>query len=170
MVYFPIGSFGNDLRRGFGRAIGLALICSVSMALAAPPTSTQPPSSEPHGAAAATRVKPLGASSRVSPELLALSAGYVSQQGRDSDKEFGSGQHALRLRGSTVLIDCTAKESGAKLLKDLEALGLVGGSAYGNGVSGWLPIAAISALTELPSLGLARAAAAATGHAAGSGL
>jgi hypothetical protein len=68
---------------------------------------------------------------------------------------------APQVRGDRVLIDATAVASGTDLLRDLEALGLRNGVAYGRVVSGELPIEAIpqaAALTGLKGAAPARAA------------
>ena len=68
---------------------------------------------------------------------------------------------APTVRDDRVLIDATAVGSGADLLRDLEALGLRNGVAFGRVVSGELPIAALpqaAALTRLKRATPARAA------------
>ncbi len=64
----------------------------------------------------------------------------------------------LDTRGDFVLIDATATESAESLLSDLRALGLVGGTAMGNLVSGRLPVSAIGAAENLPALQFIRLA------------
>ena len=99
----------------------------------------------------------------VSAELLSLYTEFEAHQQEGSSAAFGPRDPALRVKDGAVLMDCTATEDGAMLLRDLEALGLFRGSVYGTAVSGWLPIAAIPELARLPSLGLARASQPATG-------
>lgn len=55
-----------------------------------------------------------------------------------------------------VAIDAIAAEDAATLLKDLEALGLEDAASFGKVVSGWLPMAAIEQMAQLPSLNHAR--------------
>jgi hypothetical protein len=55
--------------------------------------------------------------------------------------------------GDYILIDARSTGDGAELLQRLAALGLQGGSYYGNMVSGRLPLSAVESALELPVLG-----------------
>ena len=59
---------------------------------------------------------------------------------------------AAVVREDRVLIDATAVGAGADLLRELEALGLRNGVAFGRMVSGELPIAALPRAAALPGL------------------
>ncbi len=65
------------------------------------------------------------------------------------------------IRGDHVLIDATAVGDGADLLRELQALGLRNGVAFGRMVSGELPIAALPSAAALVDLRGARPARAA---------
>jgi len=61
--------------------------------------------------------------------------------------------------GDKVVIDASSSDGDtAALLAELEALGLENGAAWGNTVSGFLPIASLEAAAGLASLGSARGA------------
>ncbi|ESA34967.1 subtilase family protease [Leptolyngbya sp. Heron Island J] len=62
---------------------------------------------------------------------------------------------SLQTYGDGVIIDAIAHRDPQQLLADLENLGFAG-SAFGDTVSGWLPLTSISALADLENLRSAR--------------
>ena len=66
-------------------------------------------------------------------------------------------------RDGRVLIEATASGDARVLLRDLEALGLRDGVAFGRVVNGWLPVESFPAAQRLASLAFVRPAGAGTG-------
>ena len=64
----------------------------------------------------------------------------------------------LSLVRDRVLLDATAQDDSARLLAQLEQLGLEHGAVYGRMVSGRLPVASLAAAALLPELRFARPA------------
>lgn len=99
-------------------------------------------------------------SPRISPELIALYYEYSSQPAAARKEPFRTGNVLVRIIDDHVLVDAVASGDVNVLKADLVALGLRDGVSFGRVVSGQLPISSIPSLSELASLGLARAAAA----------
>lgn len=66
-------------------------------------------------------------------------------------------------RDGRVLIEATASGDARTLLRDLEALGLRDGVAFGRVVNGWLPVESFAAAQRLASLAFVRPTGAGTG-------
>jgi hypothetical protein len=97
---------------------------------------------------------------KISPELVALYDEYSSQPESKRKEPFSSNGVLVRITDGHVLVDAVASGDVNVLKADLVALGLRDGVSFGRVVSGQLPISSIPSLSELASLGLARAAAA----------
>src|SRR5262245_34911515 len=94
-------------------------------------------------------------SSKVGPELLALSESYRDAQRTGSP--FRPSDPMLRVVDDRVLVDATAVTDSEALKADLVQLGMRHAVAFGRIVSGELPIAAIPSLATLDSLAFVRA-------------
>jgi hypothetical protein len=93
--------------------------------------------------------------SKLSPELNAL---YEEYSAAKSPADFHSQNTMIRVIGDRVLIDAVASADVADLKSDLTTLGMKDAVAFGRMISGQLPISALPALVNLPSLQFARAA------------
>jgi hypothetical protein len=137
------------------------LVGALVLACSGPPSSTEPvaggPVMESSGREAATTRPGDKPSSKVSPDLLALSEAY--REARRRGVAFEPGSAVLRIVDDRVVIDATAAGDTVALEADLIALGLRHAAAFGRVVSGELPIDAIPGLDTLASLAFARPAA-----------
>ena len=97
---------------------------------------------------------------KISPELVDLYNEYSSQPKSKPKEPFSTKGVLVRIIDGHVLVDAVASGDVNVLKADLVALGLRDGVSFGGVVSGQLPISSIPSLSELASLGLARAAAA----------
>lgn len=93
----------------------------------------------------------------VSQELRDLKAEYDAFVKDHPPEAFTPSHPLIRIKNGLVLIDASATGDAAALLAELQALGLEGGAAYGNMVSGSLPITAIDDLEDLEHLRFVRA-------------
>ena len=100
-----------------------------------------------------------GPLSKVDSQLAALgldhsSMALAAQSFTSTVQQFAQ---SISSDGQYVLVDATAVDgSGASLLDQLEAIGLLDGSSFGAVASGWLPIDEIEALAGLGDLNFAR--------------
>ncbi len=99
---------------------------------------------------------------KVSEDLLALRGELEAHVGSRTAVPFLPSNRFLRAANHGVTIDAVAADGAEALLRDLEALGLRNGSAFGRMVSGRLPIEAIEAAGRLQSLRFVRPAYMAT--------
>jgi uncharacterized repeat protein (TIGR01451 family) len=140
----------------------LVLLCTLALALlaSASPSFT----ATPIVLATPNDYKPkLGALAPLGGDLAGLHTEYLAymrQVDAQADK-FEPTNELVRVAGGKVVIDATARGDTAALLRELEALGLERGTAYGRMVSGWLPIDALDEAGALATLNHARAAYAA---------
>ena len=99
---------------------------------------------------------------KISSELTDLYDEYSSQLKSKRKEPFSTSGLLVRIIDGHVLVGAVASGDVNVLKADLVALGLRDGVSFGRVVSGQLPISSIPSLSELASLGLARAAAATT--------
>jgi hypothetical protein len=126
---------------------------------AEPPTTESETVQEPSEMKQALADK-TGSMPKLGPNLIALYRSYqdyMAAGGADSGA-FAPEGVLLRVEEDRVLIDAVADKNAEDLKRDLEALGLVKGSAFGRVVSGRFPIEALPAAAALESLRFARAA------------
>jgi hypothetical protein len=103
---------------------------------------------------------PLQTSTKMSDDLKQLFYDYTDHAASRASEAFRSINPVIRVIDQRVVIDAVAAGSTEVLKADLESLGLRQSIAFGRIVSGELPITAIPAMAELPSLNFARAATA----------
>jgi hypothetical protein len=98
--------------------------------------------------------------SKIGPELISLYEQYSAYVASHNAGTFRSADPLVRVVDDRVVIDAVAADDVNVLRADLVALGMQQAVAFGRVVSGQLPISAIPAMANLPSLNFARAAAA----------
>jgi len=100
-----------------------------------------------------------GSLAKLDSNLIALYRAYedYTASGGADGRPFDAGNGSMRVDDGLVLIDAVADSNAEDLKRDLEAIGLVKASAFGRVVSGRLPIEALPAAADLPSLRFARA-------------
>jgi cysteine-rich repeat protein len=95
---------------------------------------------------------------QVPTDLARLHAEYVAHKRARTAAPFRSANALMPVSNDRVFIDAVAAGDVDALEADLRALGLEQAAVFGRTVSGRLPLAAIDALSHLPSLKLARPA------------
>ena len=97
--------------------------------------------------------------SKVAPELVALYDEYSAYLASQKTGPFRPANPLVQVIDDRVVVDAVASGDVDALKSDLVSLGMREAVAFGRIVSGQLPISAIPAMTTLPSLNFARAAA-----------
>jgi hypothetical protein len=98
--------------------------------------------------------------SKVGPELISLYEQYSSYVKSHNAGAFQPTDRLARVIDDRVVVDAVASDDVNALKADLVSLGMQQAVAFGRVVSGQLPISAIPAMADLPSLNFARAASA----------
>ncbi|MCH8249752.1 MAG: PKD domain-containing protein [Proteobacteria bacterium] len=90
--------------------------------------------------------------SKASTPLVRVFYEYRAHANQGRRAAFEPSDHFLHFSAGRVLIDARASSSGVALLDDLNQLGLLNGTHYGDAVSGLLPVSAINRAVALPNL------------------
>lgn len=142
-------------RQSSGHRLGAVLVLSV---LATSITSNAATLTLPDGYPGAVGLQksrgqgPAQALQRVGPMLHRAANEYTAHASRAPGQPFKSSNPYLRISRGKILVDATARASGAVLLNELKGVGLEQGSRYDNIVSGYLPLAAVKRASGLDSL------------------
>ena len=89
---------------------------------------------------------------KASTPLVRVFSEYRAHANQGRRTAFAPSDQFLPFSAGRVLIDARANSNGAALLNDLQQLGLLNGSQYGELVSGLIPVAAIDQAVALASL------------------
>ncbi|RCX31777.1 PKD domain-containing protein [Thioalbus denitrificans] len=97
-------------------------------------------------------LKPGGALARLDGTLSRLYLEFLQHRRAAPTVPFHSRNHFIRVSRGRVLVDARAAGDAEALLADLDRLGLQRGSAFGDTVSGWLPIGVVRQAAALGNL------------------
>ena len=98
------------------------------------------------------KLRSLTTQSDQSPPSTPPNADHARTSQQSSRKVNPLNQPGMMVAEGYVLVDATAVDNATELLRQLEALGLRNGAAFGGMVSGWLPVDSVEKLSEIAQL------------------
>ncbi len=136
--------------KGFlATSVNTLLVILLTLAATVAAADTAVPAQQHPGQTGLFKAAQMG---KASTPLVRVFSEYRAHANQGLRAAFAPSDQFLPFSAGRVLIDARAISNGAALLNDLQQLGLLNGSQYGELVSGLLPVAAIEQAVRLASL------------------